>query len=173
VHGWTAVSASYEGAKINGIVSVIGTFVMEGGAIAGNTASGYGGGVFVNHSDTNRYSTGFTKKSGAMIYGDTNTTHSAGSTENTATSDYGYAVYMGIMPPGGATLEQVASDKHYLMKPPVDGKGLRRLRFTRRKKEKILFGAEDAGMTAYICCRCENAKGEAGQWGPVASAIIP
>jgi hypothetical protein len=37
---------------------------------------------------------------------------------------YGYAVYLGIMPPGGATLEQAASEKHYLMNPPVDGKGL-------------------------------------------------
>jgi hypothetical protein len=35
------------------------------------------------------------------------------------------------------------------------------------------FDAEDAGMTAYVCIRYENRKGEAGQWGPVASAVIP
>jgi hypothetical protein len=37
----------------------------------------------------------------------------------------------------------------------------------------LLFDAEDAGMTTYVCCRYENRKGEAGQWGPVASAVIP
>jgi hypothetical protein len=87
--------------------------------------------------------------------------------------DYGYALYVGIMPPGGATLEQAASDKHYLMKVPADGKPLRHYRFTRRKKIKILFDAEDGGMTAYVCCRYENQKGEEGNWGPVASIIIP
>ncbi|MDR2021339.1 MAG: hypothetical protein LBQ14_11310, partial [Treponema sp.] len=89
-------------------------------------------------------------------------------------SDYGYAIYMGIMPPGGATLEQAASKKRYLREPPKDGEGLRHYRFTRRRKEKIIFDAEDAGMTVYICCRYENAKGEAGkQWGSVVSGIIP
>jgi hypothetical protein len=77
------------------------------------------------------------------------------------------------MPPGGAALEQAASEKRYLMKPPADGKTLAYHRFTRRRKEKILFDAEDAGMTAYVCRRHENQKGETGQWGPVASAIIP
>jgi hypothetical protein len=27
-------------------------------------------------------------------------------------------------------------------------------------------------MIAYVCCRYENGKGEEGQWGPVASAVI-
>jgi hypothetical protein len=97
----------------------------------------------------------------------------AGTRELNPGSDYGYAIYVGIMPHGGATLEQAASDKHYLMKPSADGKGLAHYRFTQRRKEKALFDAEDAGMTAYVCCRYENSKGEAGQWGPVASAIIP
>jgi hypothetical protein len=88
-------------------------------------------------------------------------------------SDYGYAVHMGIMPPGGATLEEAASDNHYLREPPHDGRGLSHLRFTCRRKEKILFDAEDAGKTVYVCCRYENRKGEVGQWGPVASTIIP
>jgi hypothetical protein len=43
----------------------------------------------------------------------------------------------------------------------------------RQRKEKLLFDADDAGMTAYVCCRYENRRGEAGQWGPVASAVIP
>jgi hypothetical protein len=97
----------------------------------------------------------------------------AGTRELDAASDYGYAVYVGIMPVGGATLEQAASEKHYLMKAPADGKGLRHDRFTRRRKEKLLFDAEDGGMTAWVCCRYENQKGNVGQWGPVASAIIP
>ena len=88
-------------------------------------------------------------------------------------SGYGYAIYMGIMPPGGATLEQAASKKHYLIAPPTDGEGLTHVRFTRRKKEKLVFDAEDAGMTVYICVRYENQKGEVGQWGPVVSFIIP
>jgi hypothetical protein len=53
----------------------------------------------------------------------------------------GYAVYAGIMPPGGTTLEQAASEKHYLIKPPADGKGFSHYRFTRRRKEKLLFDA--------------------------------
>jgi hypothetical protein len=88
-------------------------------------------------------------------------------------SAYGYAIYIGIMPPGGATLEEAASEKHYLMKPPKDGKGLLHYRFTRRRKERLVFDAGDAGKTVYVCCRYENGKGEAGFWGPVASAVIP
>jgi hypothetical protein len=41
--------------------------------------------------------------------------------------------------------------------------GLLHYRFTRRRKEKLIFDAEDAGMTAYICARYENRKGEAGR----------
>jgi hypothetical protein len=96
-----------------------------------------------------------------------------GTQELESAGDYGYAIYIGIMPPGGATLEQAASDKHYLMKPPIDGKGLLHFRFTRRRKEKLIFDAEDGGMTVYVCCRYENQKGEAGQWSLVASVIIP
>jgi hypothetical protein len=96
-----------------------------------------------------------------------------GTEELNPASDYGYAVYVGIMPPGGATLEEAASEKHYLMKAPKDGKGLQHYRFTRRRKEKIVFDAEDAGKTAYVCARYENGKGETGLWGPVVSIIIP
>jgi hypothetical protein len=87
--------------------------------------------------------------------------------------DYGYALYRGIMPQGGATLEQAASVKHYLMKPPLDGEELLHYRFTRRKTELVSFAAEESGMTAWFCARYENGKGEAGEWGPVVSAVIP
>ena len=97
----------------------------------------------------------------------------AGTQELTVESDYGYAIYAGIMPSGGATLEQAASDKRYLMKPPLDGKGLTHYRFTRRRREKLVFDAAESGMTVYVCCRYENQKGEVGQWGPVAYAVIP
>jgi hypothetical protein len=88
-------------------------------------------------------------------------------------SDYGYALYLGIMPQGGATLEQAASVKHYLMKPPLDGEELLHYRFTRRKTELVGFAAEESGMMAYFCSRYENGKGETGNWGPIVSAIIP
>jgi hypothetical protein len=38
-----------------------------------------------------------------------------------ARGDFGYALYRGIMPQGGATLEQAASVRHYLMRVPLDG----------------------------------------------------
>jgi hypothetical protein len=88
-------------------------------------------------------------------------------------SDYGYAIYVGVMPHGGATLEEAASVKHYLMTVPADGKGLLHYRFTRRKTERITFEAGESGMRAYACSRYENQKGDAGEWGPVAAAIIP
>ena len=87
--------------------------------------------------------------------------------------DYGYAVYRGIMPQGGATLEQAAGVKHYLMKPAASGDGLLHCRFTRRKKEAVNFAAEESGMTAYFCARYENQKGDCGDWGTAASAVIP
>jgi hypothetical protein len=97
----------------------------------------------------------------------------AGTQELNPASDYGYVIYLGIMPPGGATLEEAASKKHYLREPPKDGEGLTYYRFTRRRKEKLLFDAEDAGKTVYVCCRYENQKGDTGQWGPVVSYVIP
>jgi hypothetical protein len=88
-------------------------------------------------------------------------------------SDYGYALYRGIMPSGGATLEQAASIRHYLMKQPLSGEELLHYRFTRRRTEIVGFDAEESGMTAWFCSRYENRKGDVGMWGPVVSAIIP
>jgi hypothetical protein len=58
---------------------------MEGGTIDGNIAVNGGGGVNVSGDST------FTKK-GGTIYGDTDTTHTPGSTENTAANGNGHAV---------------------------------------------------------------------------------
>jgi hypothetical protein len=87
--------------------------------------------------------------------------------------DHGFALYLGVMPQGGATLEQAAGIKHYLMQEPRSGEELLHLRFTRRKKEPVNFDASESGMTAYFCAHYENGKGQVGNWGPVASAIIP
>jgi hypothetical protein len=88
-------------------------------------------------------------------------------------SDYGYALYVAVMPQGGATLEQAASIKHYLREIPADGEPLRHHCFTRRRRGEAVFDASEAGMTAYFCARYENQKGWVGHWGPVTSAIIP
>jgi hypothetical protein len=93
--------------------------------------------------------------------------------EGDARANYGVAIYRGLMPPGGATVEQAASAKHYLMKPPVSGDELLYYRFTRNKKEIAVFDAEEAGMTAYFCARFENQKGEAGEWGPIVCIVSP
>jgi hypothetical protein len=87
--------------------------------------------------------------------------------------DYGYALYRGIMPQGGATMEQAAGPKHYLLEEPWDGGDLLHYRFTRRRKELVGFDAADSGMTAYFCSRYENQKGAVGNWGPLGSAVIP
>jgi uncharacterized repeat protein (TIGR02543 family) len=91
------------GAKISGNTAehagggVHGGVTMEGGEISGNTASGSytatsyygGGGVYVD-----RMASGSSfSKTGGVIYGDTDITHTAGSAENTATSGVGHAVY--------------------------------------------------------------------------------
>ncbi|MDR1325218.1 MAG: hypothetical protein LBK00_04195 [Treponema sp.] len=97
----------------------------------------------------------------------------AGTAPLDSRSDSGYAIYKGVMPQGGATLEQAASVKHYLMKPPLDGEELLYYKFTRRRTEVVSFTAEESGMTAYFCSRYENGKGDAGGWGPIVSAVIP
>jgi hypothetical protein len=44
--------------------------------------------------------------------------------------------------------------------------------FTRRKTIEIKFPKEDLKKMAFFCMRYENSKGQAGQWGPVVSAVI-
>ncbi|MDR2144159.1 MAG: hypothetical protein LBP29_07300, partial [Treponema sp.] len=64
-----------------------GIFNMSQGTVSGNKAGSRGGGVYVGMSGT------FTK-TGGIIYGDTDTTHTPNSTENTAASGNGHAVYV-------------------------------------------------------------------------------
>lgn len=94
-------------------------------------------------------------------------------TDKPAGSHWFYTIYEGIMPHGGATLEEAAGPKHYLMRPPLSGDELLFLNRTRRGSEMREFPAEEAGKTAYYCGRYENAKGEKGPWGPLVSTIIP
>jgi hypothetical protein len=96
-----------------------------------------------------------------------------GAAELDPRGDYGYAIYIGKMPPGGATLEQAASSKHYLMTPPVSGDDLQYYKFTRKKKEVVVFDPHESGMTAYICSRYENQKGDVGNWGKIVAIIVP
>jgi hypothetical protein len=67
-----------------------GNFTMNDGTISGNTGTGIGGGgVYANGNDAT-----FTK-TGRTVYGDDNTTHTPGSTENTATAaTNGHAVFL-------------------------------------------------------------------------------
>jgi hypothetical protein len=86
---------SYHGSTYGGGVYIGGgSFTMSGGEISGNVADyasesyGRGGGVYVGGGT-------FVKTSaGGIIYGDTDTTHTAGSSENTAIKGSGHAVYV-------------------------------------------------------------------------------
>jgi hypothetical protein len=88
-------------------------------------------------------------------------------------ADYGYRVYYGIMPPGGASAEEAAGDSRYLAKPATQGRSLPHSVFTRRKTHVFDLPEEDSGKTAYFCVRYENPKGQPGPWGPLFHAIIP
>jgi hypothetical protein len=96
----------------------------------------------------------------------------AGQPPFTMRSSYGYRIYWGIMPPGGATVEAATGEKRELMKPPVSGKELPHSRWTRRRKERFSFDG-DSGKTVYFCIRYENGKGEVGGFGPIFQAVIP
>jgi len=97
----------------------------------------------------------------------------AGSDPFDERSDYGHAIFMGIMPQGGATAEQAAGPKRYLMKEPLSGAELLHWRFTRRRRDFVEFDGGESGMRAFFCARYENQKGEHGPWGPIASGVIP
>jgi hypothetical protein len=88
-------------------------------------------------------------------------------------SDYGFRVYFGLLPPGGASVEAATGPRRELMKAPVSGDELPHSHFTRRKRERLDFAQEESGKTIHFCVRYENAKGEPGPWGPIFSAVIP
>jgi hypothetical protein len=98
--------------------------------------------------------------------------HVAGSVIDPKT-DYGFQIYYGILPPGGATPEEIVTTRRYLTKVPTKGDDLPINQFTRRRKETLVFSAEDSGKTAYFCIRIENSKGQSGPWGPMFKALIP
>jgi hypothetical protein len=68
-----------------------GTLTMEGGEISGNTAITIGGGIYLACAING---TLIFTKTGGTIYGDTDTTHTPGSTENTASN--GHAVFISL-----------------------------------------------------------------------------
>jgi hypothetical protein len=88
-------------------------------------------------------------------------------------SDYGFRIYWGIMPEGGASVDAAVGTKRELMKAPSGGEELPFSRFTRKKKEIFDFPEADRGKTIYFCIRIENAKGQAGPWGPLLNTKIP
>jgi hypothetical protein len=93
---YTSGTLTMSGGEISGNAAVggggiftSGISTMSGGKINGNTASYAGGGVYI-------YNGTFVKTSiGGIIYGDTKTTHTIGSDENTAAQG-GHAVYVRI-----------------------------------------------------------------------------
>jgi hypothetical protein len=87
-------------------------------------------------------------------------------------SDYGVRIYYGLMPPGGASVEQATGKDRLLMKVPTSGTELPHSIFTREKKSLFDFDGF-SGMTAFFCLRYENSKGKAGPWGPFLQGIIP
>jgi hypothetical protein len=87
-------------------------------------------------------------------------------------SDYGYRIYWGAYPPGGASVELTTGRRKLLMKPPETGDDLPFSKWTR--KHKVDFDRhEDRGSTVYFCIRYENRKGDYGPWGPMFTAIVP
>jgi hypothetical protein len=89
-------------------------------------------------------------------------------------SDYGFKIFWGYLPPGGATTEQALSDRHYLVGPPETPEQLASGNmFTRRKRDMIEHPYDTSGMTCFYCIRYENPTGGKGPWGPMFSAVIP
>jgi hypothetical protein len=88
-------------------------------------------------------------------------------------SDYGFRIYWGIMPAGGASVDAAVGAKRELMKAPAGGEELPFSKFTRKKKEIFDFAEADRGKTVYFCIRLENAKGDPGPWGPLLNTVIP
>jgi hypothetical protein len=110
----TYTSSSSNGGGV--YVSGGSTFFMTGGTIEGNTATICGGGVYVTNSSGNTFT-----KTGGTIYGDNNNSHddSNGSTENTATSGNGHAVYLY----GGNQRNATSPANHNLYAEYVSGSG--------------------------------------------------
>jgi hypothetical protein len=72
-------------------------------------------------------------------------------------ANYGIKIYYGIFP-------QEAQ--------PASVNDLSENRFTRQKSLLFSFPATDKGKKLFICARCENSKGDAGDWGEIIAATI-
>jgi hypothetical protein len=102
------ISGNTAGGSGGGVENFYAEFTMEDGVISGNTASGGdGGGVF--------NSGGSFTKTGGTIYGDTDTTHTPDSTENTATSGNGHAVFSYV-----TDLEEITKKRNSTAGPEVN-----------------------------------------------------
>lgn len=85
---------------------------------------------------------------------------------------FGVRIYYGLMPPGGANIEQAAGPHHLLMHVPTVGEDLSLSRFTHKQKNNVFDFNGFSGMTAYFCCRFENGRGDVGPFGPIFSIIV-
>jgi hypothetical protein len=81
-------------------------------------------------------------------------------------SAYGVRIHYGLSGPPGQRF------RFRLTEEPKGGGDLPYSIFTRRKKERFDFDGE-SGNRVYFCLCYENAKGEAGPFGPILSAVIP
>jgi hypothetical protein len=81
-------------------------------------------------------------------------------------SDYGVRIYYGLTGPASERF------KFRLTGEPKSGTDLPYSLFTRRRRELFDFDGE-SGNRVYFCLRYENAKGEAGPFGPIFSVVIP
>jgi hypothetical protein len=97
----------------------------------------------------------------------------SGTPADAARADYGFRIYYGIMPQGGAAVDVATGPRRELVKAPVSGEELPHSKFTKRRKERFDFEQGDSGKTVYFCIRYENSKGEPGPWGPIFSSFIP
>ena len=88
-------------------------------------------------------------------------------------ADYGYRIYYGVLPAGGASVEEATGHGRYLLRAAILGEDLPHSIFTRRRRIIMDFPQEDSGKRVYFCIRYENAKGEHGPWGPMVSAVVP
>jgi hypothetical protein len=76
-----------------------------------------------------------------------------------ARTNYGFQIYYGAFAAGSEM--------------PASGEDLRQRRFSRQKSLNFSFQPADKGKTAFFAARCENSKGDAGDWGAMVQAVIP
>jgi hypothetical protein len=88
-------------------------------------------------------------------------------------SDYGFRISVGVEDPAAATANTLGKYGRYLSGPPVNGLELGWSVFTRKKREVLEFDEQDRGKKVWFAIQLENAKGQAGPWGPLFWTVIP